>query len=105
MADNRSRLSLYEPREIGIQIGRRARTVRLAANKRQADLAAAAGVTLSTLRRFESTGRVGFEVVVRIALALGAVREFAALFPTPPVGSIDDIVKARRTRSRARKSQ
>ncbi len=70
---------------------------------RQVDLAEAAGVTLSTLKRFERSGEVGFETIVRIALALGAEREFAALFPPPEARSLDQILAAGRKRLRARK--
>ena len=95
-------LSLYSPTEICKLVGSRARQLRLASGQRQTDLAAAAGVTLSTLKRFERSGEVGFETVVRIALALGAERELAALFPPREARSLDEILAANRPRVRAR---
>ncbi len=95
-------LSPYVPPELCKLVGERARQLRLADGQRQADLAAAAGVTLSTLKRFEGSGQVGFETVVRIALALGAGRGFADLFPPPDPRSLDDILSASRKRLRAR---
>ncbi|MGH7738424.1 MAG: hypothetical protein ACREMP_11245 [Candidatus Tyrphobacter sp.] len=53
------------------------------------DLAAVAGVTISTLRRFDSGRNVGFQAVAQIALALHAEREFTQLFPAPEARSID----------------
>jgi transcriptional regulator with XRE-family HTH domain len=94
-------MSIYAPREAAGAIGARARALRLAQNRRQADLATAAGVTLATLRRFEATGRVGFEAVIRVALALGAEREFALLFPAPEARSLDDILDGQHRRARA----
>jgi len=82
-------------------IGSKARELRLERSLRQSDLADAVGVTLATIRRFEQTGKVGFDVVVGVAIALGAEAEFARLFSTPEARSIDDIVRKRKLRSRA----
>jgi hypothetical protein len=56
---------------------------------------------LATVRRFEQTGKVGFDVVVGVAIALGAEAEFARLFALPEARSIDDIIKKRTQRARA----
>jgi transcriptional regulator with XRE-family HTH domain len=95
--------TLSSPPELCRLVGKRAGELRLARGMRQADLAEAAGVTLSTLKRFERSGEVGFETIVRVALALGAEREFAALFPSPEPRSLDQILDAGRKRLRARK--
>jgi hypothetical protein len=52
-------------------------------------LAKAVGVTVPTINRFEHTGKVGFDVVVRVAIALGAETEFANLFAQTETRSID----------------
>ncbi len=83
--------------------GNRARQRRLALGLRQEDLAAASGVTVATLRRFESGRNVGFQAVAQIALALRAEQGFMQLFPAPETQSIDEIVKRRRLRKRARR--
>ncbi|MEA2666406.1 MAG: hypothetical protein QOI11_3350 [Candidatus Eremiobacteraeota bacterium] len=97
------RPSLYSASELADLVGERAKERRLARGMRQADLAEAAGVTLSTLKRFERSGTVGFEAVARIALALGAERELAALFPPAEARSLDEILVGNRKRVRARK--
>lgn len=97
-------LTMYSPVELAATVGRRARELRLAKGLRQTDLAAAAGVPVSTLKRFESTGDAGFAAVVRIALALGAEGAFAELFGAPDMRSLDDILRANRKRVRARKT-
>ena len=84
-------------------VGARAKALRLAKGLRQTDLAAAAGVPLSTLKRFESRGEAGLGAVVRIAVALGADRAFAELFALPDTRTLDDILRAERKRIRARK--
>jgi transcriptional regulator with XRE-family HTH domain len=96
-------LTLYSPEELRVAVGRRAKELRLAKGLRQTDVAAAAGVPLSTVKRFESSGETGFAAVVRIAIALGAERAFAELFAVPDMRSLDDILRAQRKRIRARK--
>ncbi len=59
---------------------------------KQADLARAAGVTQSTISRFESTGSIGFDALVKIAVALGAEADLAHLFVAAQTRSIDQIV-------------
>lgn len=97
--------TLFSPRDIGVRVGSRARERRLASGLRQTDLAAMAGVTLSTLRRFEAGVNVGFDAVVRIALALGAEREVAEIFSPVETRSLDQILKSQKKRHRARKHE
>jgi transcriptional regulator with XRE-family HTH domain len=97
-------LSVYSPAEIAKQVGQRAADLRLALGRRQADVAIAAGIGLLTLRRFEKGENVGFDAVVKIALALGAERGFASLFPARDARTFDQILResARTDRKRAR---
>jgi transcriptional regulator with XRE-family HTH domain len=94
---------LYSRAEICRMVGARARELRLARSLRQSDLAEAVGVTLPTISRFEQTGKVGFDVVVGIAVALGAEAELARLFAPPQTRTIDEIVATPARRMRARK--
>ena len=94
---------LYSARDICRLVGARARALRLARSLRQVDLAKAAGVTVPTINRLEHTGKVGFDVVVGVAIALGAEAEFANLFAQIQTRSIDEIVAARRPRARVRR--
>lgn len=94
---------LYSTGEVCRTIGVRARDLRIARSLRQADLAEAVGVTVATIGRFEQTGKVGFDVVVGVAIALGAEAEFARLFAQPQPRSIDEIVAAKTRRSRVRR--
>lgn len=94
-------LSLFSPPELRRLVGQRAKDLRLSLGRAQADVAAAAGVSRATLLRFEHTGDVGFDAVVRIALVLGAEREFANVFAPREARSIDDILRAERKPQRA----
>jgi transcriptional regulator with XRE-family HTH domain len=84
-------------------VGMRARELRIARSLRQSDLAQAVGVTQATISHFEQTGKVGFDVVVGIAIALGAETELARLFAPAQTRSIDEIVATPARRIRARK--
>jgi transcriptional regulator with XRE-family HTH domain len=77
--------------------------LRQARSFRQSDLAEAVGVTVATIARFEQTGRVGFDVVVRIAIALGAEAEVAALFARSEPRRIDEIIADKAPPKRVRR--
>lgn len=94
---------LASPHDLAQLVAERARTRRLKLGRRQADLAATAGLALSTIQRFESGRDVGFEALIKIALALGAESGVAALFPEPDMRSLDDLLRGQRQRKRVRK--
>jgi DNA-binding XRE family transcriptional regulator len=50
------------------------RELRIGRSLRQSDLAKAVGLTTATIGRFEQTGKVGFDVVVRVAITIVAAK-------------------------------
>jgi transcriptional regulator with XRE-family HTH domain len=83
-------------------VAERARRLRLDRNLTQQELAERAGMSLSSLRRFERSGEIAFLSLVRVAMALDATEGLAALFPEP-VRSLDDVLdRPRRQRGRRR---
>lgn len=94
--------SIASPPAIVRALAERARARRLERNLTQAALAAAAGVSLPTLRRFERTGAIALEGAVRIALVLDATEPLERWFDPPPARSIDEAIARTRTRQRAR---
>jgi transcriptional regulator with XRE-family HTH domain len=95
-------MNLYSTPEILKAVARRAGELRIAKGLRQSDLAHAAGLSLSTIQRFEQTGEVAFDAVVRIAMALEAERDFLNIFPAPDMRSLDELLKPQRKRVRPR---
>ncbi len=65
-------------------------------------LAAKAGVTLPSYRRFETTGEISLRSLIMLAFALDMTDEFEALFSIKAYQSIDDILKAEQSKQRKR---
>ena len=84
-------------------VSEKARTLRLSAAMTQADLAARAGVSIASLRRFERTGEASFELVARIALALRAEAGFGELFNPPAFSNLDEALSRSVPRKRGRR--
>ena len=79
---------------------------RLAANLTQAGLAKRSGVSLGSLKRFETTGLIAFDSLLQLALVLDCLGHFdrvAADDDGALVGrSLDDILAADRPRKKGR---
>jgi len=97
---------LESPESIRRTVGARARALRLSRNLSQQELARMAGVSLSSIRRFESGGQGPFDLVARIALALQATDGLEPLFALPQQTIAQAEAAARVAhRRRARKSR
>lgn len=89
------------PAEVARQVAERVRARRLDRGWTQAELARRAGVALGTWKRFEQTGRLAFDDLVRAAFVLDALPELDAWFAPPPLASLDPTPPPRR-RGRSR---
>jgi transcriptional regulator with XRE-family HTH domain len=74
----------------------------LVAHRSQSDIAAAAGVSLPTLQRFEAGANVSVDVLVRVAFVLGSGSIVSDLFPLPEARTIEDVLERRRLPKRGR---
>lgn len=79
--------------------------MRITAGLKQSTLAARAGVSLASLRRFEQRGEISLKHLVRICHALGRLDELAGLFQPPPAATMAELearvsAPARRRRRR-----
>ena len=82
-------------------IADRAKASRLALNLTQMGLEQRSGVSLGTIKKFERTGKISLESLLKIAAALGATKEFEVLFSeSAGVVSIDDLLKQSKKRKR-----
>lgn len=94
---------MSSPAEVMADLAERAKRRRIESSLTQRELAARAGVSYSSLRIFEDTGKASLETVVKIAFVLGAEAEFAHLFPSRAPRTIEDVIE-RPLRQRVRKS-
>jgi len=101
---NAVKLTLIGPAETAKALAGRAKALRLLKGWTQNTLAERAGVTASSLRRFEATGKASLELVLKVAHVLARLEEFDQLFQPPPAQSIEELEQrtAKPTRKRGR---
>ncbi|PWL19898.1 MAG: XRE family transcriptional regulator [Altererythrobacter sp. XM-24bin4] len=91
--------------DIKEKIARSVRARRIGMRFTQEELAARAGISLATLKRFEKRGDATFGVVLALAEALGVLDDFESLFPPVEARTLDELDQqnANKTRQRVRK--
>lgn len=99
-----NRYSLHTPEEVATSLATRARELRLARGWRQVTLAERSGVSLASLRRFETCGQISLRNLLKIAFALDRLDDFAGLLRRPAASSLAELEAAetRPTRRRGR---
>lgn len=95
-----SHLSLHTPAEIQTRLSARLRAWRLRLGWKQVTLAEQSGVSLPTVRRFESGGQITLANFLRLVHALGRLEELADAFKPQPVRSIDELESDQSPRQR-----
>ena len=96
-------IDLITPADVMLQTAQHAKTLRLEQNITQQELADKAGIAVGTVKRFEKTGEVQFNHLLRIALVLGRLDDFKTLFAADDVPASLYEFKAAKVRQRARK--
>lgn len=94
--------SLETPEEVGTSLAARARKLRLAKGWRQVTLAERSGVSLASLRRFESSGRVSLGNLLKIAFALNRLDDFDAVLRGPQASSLAELEAGEKRAARRR---
>ena len=98
-------VNMMTPQEMKKKIAEQARAKRLALNLSQETLSEKSGVSYSVLKKFEQTGQISLESLLKLALVLGAIDNFNNLFvpDNPEIAlSLDELMK-KNTRKRGRK--
>jgi len=96
--------NLSTPEETAQKLAKKIRARRLARNWKQATLAERSGVSLPSLRRFERTGLISLQNLLKLAFALGRLNDFEQLLQSPEAGSIAELEAAVRPRKPRRGS-
>lgn len=91
-------LLMKTPKEVSLEIAARLKSKRLAQNLTQTGLAVRAGMSTSSLKRFEKTGEISFVSLLNIALVLDCLDECNRLFENndKPLSLFADKPKARK---------
>ena len=92
----------FSSHEIAKRIAKRVRLKRLSLNLTQQALAKRSGVSLGSLKRFESDYEISLRHLLSLALALQSTEEFLTLFPECELSNIDDIIKQNKVKKRER---
>ena len=100
--DNILSLINKTPDSLMAGVAERVKQRRLEKGWTQKTLAAKAGVSMPSYRRFETLGEISLRSLVMLALALDMTDEFQTLFTGKSYQSIDDILKAGQPKQRKR---
>lgn len=93
--------ALQTPFDVQHELAAKVKARRLALNISQVELAVRSGMSLSSLRRFEKTGEISLRSFLEVALVLGELKEFSALFR--PLQTVSLFEEVPRPRQRSRK--
>jgi transcriptional regulator with XRE-family HTH domain len=73
-------INMITPSEMQKQLASRARELRLELNLSQQTLSKKSGVSYGSLKKFEQTGQISLESLLKLAVILGCMDDFNALF-------------------------
>lgn len=95
------------PFEVSQILALSAREKRLSLNLSQQSLSKASGVSYSVIKKFELTGKISLESLLKLAAALGNLKDFTEIFKQNSVSekyTFDELMKlGTQTRKRGRK--
>lgn len=83
--------NILTPPETAKLLAQRFKNLRLLAGYKRTTLAKQAGVTVASLKRFETTGQISLKNLLRLAQSLDRLPEFAALFVAAPATSLAEL--------------
>ena len=87
---------MMTPLEMAQYIATAAREKRLSLNLSRKNLSERSGVSLSVIKKFELTGKISLESLLKLSLTLDCLEDFKALFKQVDLenlASIDDLLK------------
>ncbi len=95
---------MIAPHQMAEHLASKVRAKRLSMNLSQQTLSARSGVSYGVLKKFERTGQISLESLLKIALSLEALKDFYDLFDsekTEEITSLDELIE-NKTRKRGR---
>lgn len=98
-------IDLRTPQEIMLSLAQSAKKKRLSLNLSQNSLSERSGVSLGVLKKFERTGKISLDSLLKLSLVLESLAEFTKLFKEAPpedLPSLDALIN-QKNRKRGRK--
>lgn len=92
-------INFITPHEQALRMAKQVQEKRLSLNLTQQTLAQRAGVTYAVLKKFERTGQISLESLLKIALILGCLEKFDDLFPVmewQKLTSLDQLINMKK---------
>lgn len=102
LTDNTYTPDMYNPVAIAKSISKQLKSMRLAQNITQSDLALKSGVSLGSIKRFETTAEISLKNLLMIAIVVGSTDEFLQLFSGKNYKSIEDVIASGKVKTRKR---
>lgn len=84
-------IELQTPRDMARVLARRVKTLRLDRGWSQREIAERAGLAVATYRRFERTGAISLERLLKLAVVLDARTGFDQVFALPHARSLAEL--------------
>ena len=104
--DNLLTITINTPTDLRLQLAARFKARRLALNLTQEGLAARAGVSWSSLKRFEYKGLIALDALLNLALVLKCLNDFDAICANVnqdlTAVSLDDVLNVPNPRKKGR---
>lgn len=98
-------INMITPQEMQKAIALKLRTLRLELNLSQRTLSEKSGVSYSSLKKFEQTAQISLESLLKLAIVIGRMDDFKALFgqiPSSKALFLDELIEDHK-RKRGRK--
>ena len=86
------------PGEVALLLAGKSKNLRLFKGYTRKTVSKMSGVPESTIKYFETTGKVSLESILKIAFVLDVLPSFEALFDLPEAGTIAEIEKRYETK-------
>jgi transcriptional regulator with XRE-family HTH domain len=96
---------MITPKEMLLKLAERAKAKRLSLDLSQKTLSEKSGVSYGVLKKFERTGQISLESLLKLALPLNALKDFQHVFAPKPIEealSLDELMRDT-SRKRGRK--
>lgn len=90
---------MFTAEEIAWQIAENVQARRLLLNYSQKTLSERSGVSFGVIKKFERTGKISLESLLKLAMALGCLEDFKDLFKKADeerIRSLDEVLKEKK---------